>query len=160
MKDGIKIRGFSRVRILENGKIKGDSGLVGPNIVVNKGFEDICKQLGNGSPAWIWDYIGLGTGTTPNATHTTLNGEIMGSTQKKVVVDAVIGSKTLRLTVTFASSDNFLTAAANVRNIGIFCGSHVTGSLQNAVFHAGNTYASSSCNTNQDINATYEIQFS
>jgi len=45
-----KIRGFSRVQLVEDGRIVGDSGWTGPNAVVNLGFRDYLVDL-------IADYI-------------------------------------------------------------------------------------------------------
>ena len=78
----------------------------------------------------------------------------MGSTQRKAPTVSVTSSKTLRFTATFYSSDSFLTGASNLQNVGLF-----ESSAANSLF-AGNTYASSSCNTNQNVNVTYDIQFS
>jgi hypothetical protein len=39
-------------------------------------------------------------------------------------------------------------------NVGLFATSNTNDTL-----FAGNTYASSSCNTNQNVNVTYQIRF-
>ncbi len=156
---GIRVHGFYRVRLTEEGnpaKIAGDSGWH-ENTVVNEGFDDyLCRLLAATASSKQVRYIALGTGTAPNATHTTLDGEIMGSTQRKTATISVSNSKTVRFLATFYSSDSFLTGAgSNLRNIGLF----ESNQTDNILF-AGSTYASSSCNTNQNVNVTYDIQFS
>jgi len=156
IREPVKIEGFSRVQIEENGKIVGDSGWVGPNQITNLGYLNyLVNLLGAGAGSKYVSYVALGTGTAPNATHTTLDGEIMDSTQRKSVTFASNGSTTAEFTATFASSDNFLTAAANLSNIGLFAAT-----TTNDTLFAGNTYTSSSCDTNQNVNVTYQIRFS
>ena len=159
MKDGIKIRGFSRVRITEKGKVVGDSGLIGPNVFCNDGFYNMLTGI-RGVAGYEITVVAIGTGTIPNASHVTLNGEIMGSTKRLGINATVINSKTYRMLFTFASSASFLTAAANIQNIGLFMVTATATGVQLNKLICGNTYSSSSCNTNQDINGTYEIQFS
>lgn len=155
------IKGFSRVTISEpqpdgTEKIVGDSGFCGPNQITNNGFLNfLVKLLGNSAGSKQVGYVALGTGSAPNATHNTLNGEIMSSTQRKAVTFGTVGSTTAQFTATFASSDSFLTAAANLSNIGLFAATTTDDTL-----FAGNTYASSSCATNQNVNVTYQIRFS
>lgn len=162
IKESLNIRGFSRVQIthFENGKeiIDGDSGevLLGPNQVTNDGFREylVLTLMGNaGSKNVGW--VALGTGTMPGAAHTTLNGEVMDSTQRLAVTTGSITSTTAQFTATFESSDNFLSAQYNLRNIGLFANS-----TTNETLFAGNTYDSSTCDTNQNVNVTYQIQFS
>lgn len=155
-REEIKVRGFFRVQI-ENpktGKLHGDSGWR-RNVVVNEGFQDyLCRLIANTTGSKQIRSVALGTGTAPNATHTTLNGEISGSTKRQTVVVSVSASKTVRFTATFNSVDSFLAVQASLRNIGLFHSSEV-----NATLFAGSTYASSSCDTNQNVNVTYDIQF-
>jgi hypothetical protein len=154
-KDGIKIHGFYRVTLDDgNGEIVGDSGW-GENLVTNVGFSDyLCALLAKTTNSKQVGFIALGEGTVPNATHATLANEIMLSTQRKAPTVTVTGSKTLRFTATFYSSDSFLTGASDLQNVGLYSGSSGIG------LFAGNTYASSSCNTNQNVNVTYDIEFS
>jgi len=155
-KEGTKIHGFTRVQIEENGKIIGDTGFVGPNQITNDGFlQYLCNTLGGNAGSKIVGFVALGTGGAPASNATTLAGEIMSSTQRGAVTYAAVGSTTAQFTATFASSANFLSAAANLSNIGLF---NVTNT--NATLFAGNTFASSSCNTNQNVNVTYQIRFS
>ena len=155
------IKGFSRVQITEDlpdGKVKvvGDSGYCGPNQITNLGFLNyLVLLLGASAGSKQVGFVALGTGSAPNATHTTLNGEIMSSTQRKAVTFGSVSSTTAQFTATFASSDSFLTAAANLSNIGLFAAT-----TTNDTLFAGNTYTSSSCATNQNVNVTYQIRFS
>ena len=79
----------------------------------------------------------------------------MGSTQRKAVTYANDSSTTAVFTATFASSESFVTAAYDISNIGLF-----NSNATNNTLFAGNTYTSSSLNTNQNVNVTYEIRFS
>ena len=153
--DGIAIRGFFRVTLDDGtGDIVGDSGF-NPNVVTNDGYADyLCKNLAGTSGSKQIGFIALGSGTLSNVTHATLDKEIMLSTQRKAPTVTVTGSKTLRFTATFFSSDSFLTAAKNLANVGLYSNS------SGVALFAGNTYASSSCNTNQNVNVTYDIEFS
>lgn len=154
-RDHIKLRGLFRVALEKNGEIVGDSGFC-PNQVTNLGFDQYLAQLlGAVAGSKQVGYVALGTGSAPNASHTTLDGEIMASTKRKAVTAATTGSKTVRFTATFASSDSFITGASNISNIGLF-----NSTQTNATLFAGNTYASSALNTNQNVNVTYDIQFS
>lgn len=155
-KDGVQIHGFSRVQIEEDGKVVGDSGWIGPNQITNLGFLNyLCDLLGGSASSKYVGWVALGTGTVPGASDTTLHGEIMDSTQRKSVTYGSVSSTTAQFTATFASSDNFLSAAANLSNIGLFANS-----TTNETLFAGNTYTSSSCDTNQNVNVTYQIRFS
>ena len=152
MKDGLKIKGMFRVQLNEDGKVVGDSGWK-TNLITNDGFNDyLCKALGAVSGSKQISHLALGTGSTPAATDTTLSGEV----QKRQAVTAATSSssKTIRFTGTFSSANSFVTATANISNIGLF-NSSSTGTL-----FAGNTFASSAVATNQNVNATYDIIFS
>lgn len=157
-KEGIKVRGFFRVQILDGdnktGKVVGDSGWR-ENLVVNLGFQDyLCKTLAGSSGSKTISHVALGTGGAPVAADTSLAGEIMSSTQRVTVSPSVVSSKTIQFTAAFASANSFLTASANLSNIGLF-NTSTAGTL-----FSGNTYSSSACATNQSVNATYQIRFS
>ena len=156
--DGVRVRGFYRVQITEpnpgeNPEIVGDSGLL-ENQVVNLGFlHYLVNSLGSIAGSKYITHAGVGTGTAPGAAATSLEGETDKRTST-VNSSTVAGSKTLRMTMTFGSSDSFVTATRNLSNIGLF-NTSAAGTL-----FSGNTYASSSCATNQNVNATYDIVFS
>lgn len=153
----LRLRGFYRVQIEEEGKVVGDSGW-NENQVTNEGMRDyLCRLLGGIANSKQVSHAALGTGGAPNATDTTLPGEIdHSSTSRAAVSAATNGSSSVRFTATFASSDSFMSATANISNIGLYQQSDVT----TATLFAGNTFASSSCATNQNVNATYDITFS
>lgn len=152
--DEVKARGFFRVHLVENGRVVGDSGWR-KNQVVNLGFQDyLCKTLGGMSGSKTISHVALGTGGAPAASDTSLAGEIMSSTQRVTVSPSTIASKTLQMTAAFASSNSFLTATANLSNIGLF-NTSTAGTL-----FAGNTFTSSACATNQNVNITYQVRFS
>ena len=158
IKSAIKVRGFFRINILKDrdGKeiIVGDSGWM-KNQVVNLGFQDyLCQTLAGMAGSKTVSYVALGTGGAPAAADTGLAGEIMSSTQRKTVSPSTIASKTVQFTAAFASSASFLSAAANLSNIGLF------NTSSGGTIFAGNTYASSSCATNQSVNVSYQIRFS
>ena len=154
--DGVTIRGFYRLHIEEDGKIVGDSGWYENNIT-NLGIQfylaAALAALANSSQI---SFAGIGTGTAPGDTDTTLDGEVTGTSAqvwRASVVAASNGSTAVRFTGTFSSNVSFVTTTENISNIGLFRSS--TG----GTLFAGNTYAGSSVGTNQNVNFTYEITF-
>ena len=153
-KDSVQVRGFFKLEITEDGKVIGKTGFL-PNQVVNLGFDQYLAQtLGGMAGSKTVSHVALGTGGAPGATDTALAGEIMSSTQRGTVSPSTIASKTVQFTRAFASSDSFLTASANLSNVGLFNTS--TG----GTLFAGNTFTSSAVATNQNVNVTYQIRFS
>jgi len=150
---GLKIKGFYRVHIVDpDGKIAGDSGWK-KNQVTNLGFNKfLVSALGSIAGSLHVSHLALGTGTVPGAAATSLDGEV--TSRQAVTAATSATSKTLRLTGTFSSADNFVGATVTLQNIGLF-NSASAGSL-----FAGNTYATSTCATNQNVNCTYDIVFS
>lgn len=151
-KDKIKVHGSFRLQISENGKTVSDTDFI-DNQVVNLGFNDyLVKTLGAISGSKQISHVALGTGGAPAAADTSLSGEV----QKRAAVTAATSSssKTLRFTATFASSNSFVTASANISNIGLF------NTSSSGTLFSGNTFASSSVATNQDVNVTYDLTFS
>lgn len=155
-RDSVKIHGFFRLNIVEGNKVVGDTGWC-KNQITNEGFRNfLVRALStNGTGSSQVSYVALGTGTVPGAAATTLDGEIMSSTQRKSVTFATNGSTTAEFTATFASSNSFISGNSNISNIGLFAAT-----TTNATLFAGNTYASSTLGTNQDVNVTYQIRFS
>jgi hypothetical protein len=157
MDSAVKLKGFFRLQIEDgpSGKIVGDSGWI-ENQVTNLGFKlYLADNIGKSSGSKQIAYVALGTGAAPASNATTLPGEIMASTQRTTVTYANVASNTAQFTATFSSGDSFLTLSQNLSNIGLFA----TTSTSDTIF-AGNTYASSSCDTNQNVNCTYQIRFS
>lgn len=152
MSDGLKVKGFFRLQITENGKVVGDSGWK-KNQVTNLGFNQyLVSTLGAIAGSKQVSHMALGTGTVPGVAATTLDGE--QSVRESVTAATSSSSKTVRFTATFASADSFVTATKNISNVGLF------NSSSGGTLFAGNTYASSSVATNQNVNATYDIIFS
>lgn len=156
--DGIKAKGMFRLQLTEdiNGetKIVGDSGWKS-NQITNLGFNDfLVSALGGISGSSQVTYMALGSGGVPVATATSLSGEV----QVRAAVTAATSStsKSVQFTATFSSANSFVTNTQNISNIGLFATSTQAG----GTLFAGNTYTSSSCATNQNVNATYAINFS
>jgi len=151
--EGLRIRGFSRVRIREGDQIVGDSGYVGPNQVVNLGFNDyICQLIGDMAGSKQVTHVALGTGTDPGAADTSLEGEIQ--VRQSITAATSSTSKKLRCTATFNSALSFCTTTQNISNIGLF-NTSAAGTLL-----CGNTFASSSCASNQQCEITYDLDMS
>ena len=161
-KESCAVRGFFRLNIVDpDGTVAGDSGWV-ENQVTNLGYKlYLADNIGSSAGSKQIAYIALGTGTAPNATHTSLNGEILNSdggasVTRKAATYSNIASTTAQFVATFASgATGHFSAQQNLSNIGLF-----ENNIQADTLFAGTTYASSSCDTNQAVNVTYQIQFS
>lgn len=153
VQEGIKIRGFYRVHIVnEDGSLAGDSGWH-ENLVTNAGFLNyLVETLGAIAGSIQVSHLALGSGGAPVGTDTTLAGEVVK--RQAVTAATSSSSKAVTFTGTFSSANSFVTNTQNISNIGLF-NSSATGTL-----FSGNTYASSSCATNQQVNTTYTISFS
>lgn len=155
----VGVRGFYRVNIRNNdGSLHGDSGWM-ENTIVNLGFQDfLCANLAGTTGSKRVLGLSIGSGTAPGATHTTLDGEIstakrMGGTDMVVAISN--DSKKIQFKATFFSSRSFLASSSSLRNIGLFDATTAVGNL-----FAGSTYAVSTCDTNQNVETTYRIDFS
>ncbi len=157
--DGVKIRGFYRIQLTEDGKgVVGDSGWK-ENQVTNLGINQYIVNwlLGDTANGKSVTYAALGTGGAPASNDTSLSGEIThGASSRATVSTSVVASRTAQFTGAFNSANSFVTASANISNIGLFN----TSTTNVGTLFAGNTYASSSCATNQSVNYTYQIRFS
>ncbi len=156
IKDSANPRGFFRVQITENGKgVVGDSGWQ-ENQVTNDGITQyLINNLCGAAGTKAVTHLALGTGGAPAASDTTLAGELAEAAGRQAVSTSVVASKTAQFTGQFASANSFVTATRNISNIGLFN----TSTAATGTLFAGNTYASSSCATNQNVNATYQIRF-
>ncbi len=146
----IHLRGFTHVVLEQDGQIVGDSGWL-QNQITDEGVRQyLAYALGaiGGSKQVV--AVALGTGTVPGAAATTLDGEITGTSSggRVTVTAASSGSTAVQFTATFSSSNSFVTATANISNIGLFN----TSAYTSGTLFAGNTYGSSSCATNQNVN--------
>lgn len=150
---GLKIHGFTRIQLVEDDKIVGDSGW-SKNQITNEGVRNyLVYLLGAVAGSSQIGYAALGSGTEPGAAATTLDDELAEGVRDAVAA-ASNGSTSVRFTGTFASGDSFVTATRDISNIGLFA------TDSGGTLFAGNTYASSSCATNQNVNYTYDITFS
>ena len=156
-KDGVSLRGFFRLQIEgPDGEIVGDSGW-NENTVTNDGKREyLVYTLGSLVGSKYLSYAALGEGSQPGAADTSLESEISGtggSTIRDAMTRQSNGSTALRCLGTFASTDSFVTTNENISNIGLFRSSSA------GTIFAGNTYASSTVGTNQNVNYTYDITF-
>lgn len=158
MAEDLGLRGFFRVHIVDpDGTLTGDSGWH-KNQIVNLGVNDYLAQLlGGMAGSKKITHAALGTGTAPGATATSLEGELDETSSRAAITAATSSSSfKLRCTATFDSANSFVSDTVTLQNIGLFNLSNVTsGSL-----FCGNTYATSTCATNQNVNITYDIDFS
>jgi len=157
-----KLRGMFRLQIEEDGNIIGDSGWR-ENLITNVGFLNMVNQMGTSLTGSKLSYAALGTGGVPNATDTTQSGEVSTNGSGSVVRAALTAatsstSKTLHNTATFSSSNSFITAAANISNIGLWQTSGPT--TASGSIMQGQTYTSSALATNQNVNISYDLIFS
>ena len=153
----IKAKGRFRLQITEDGEVVGDSGWH-ENQVVNLGFNQylVLSLLGDGA-AKSASHIALGTGTAPGAAATSLEGELDQTSSRASVTTATSSSsKRARFTATFASNSSFVSTTMSLKNIGLFNTSAAT----TGTIFSGNTYATSTCATNQQVNVTYDVDFS
>jgi hypothetical protein len=156
MNQGLKIKGMFRIQITEDGRLVGDSGWR-ENNVTNNGMDQYILQLMTGDAASKRvTHAALGTGgTLTNATNQ-IPGEIAHNVSSRAAVTAVTSaSSRVRFTATFNSANSFVSASANISNIGLYQQSNTN----TATVFAGNTYTSSTVATNQNVNVTYDINF-
>ena len=148
--EGIRVRGFFRVQIEdEQDGIVGDSGWQ-ENVITNLGFLNVVNQLGTSLTGSKHSHLALGSGGAPATNATSLGGEVE---VRAALTAASSGSTALQMTATFASAASFVTNTQNISNIGVF------GTSSGGTLLSGNTYASSSCATNQAVNCTYTWTF-
>ena len=156
--EGMKIRGAYRLQIVDpDGSVAGDSGWH-KNQIVNLGVNDyVCQLLGDMAGSKQITHMALGTGTAPGAAATSLEGEL-DETSSRAAVTAATSSSSMkaRFTATFNSANSFVTATMSIKNIALFHQSNVTA----GTLFAGNTYATSTVATNQNVNATYDVDMS
>lgn len=156
----LQLRGMYRVHIVEqDGRIVGDSGWC-KNRIVDDGFLQYLITPLSGGAAKAVGRMMLGTGTEPGAAATSLNGELShftgaSSTRNRATVSTVAaGSTGIQFRATFLSNPGFVTAAVTISNIGLINNVDAAGTI-----FSGNTFASSALNTNQDVQATYAVNF-
>ncbi len=146
-------RGFYRIKLEDGktGKKTGDSGWL-ENQVTNLGVQDyllqwLCENTASGKSV---SHVALGTGAAPGSSSTSLGGEVDKRTSVSTSIES---SRTAQFTAQFNSSNSFVTTTQDIANIGLF------NTSSGGTIFAGNTYSSSSCATNQNVNVTYQIRF-
>jgi hypothetical protein len=153
MAECLKVKGAYRLTIADqDGTIRGDSGWH-DNQITNLGFLNfLIGTMAARAGSIQVSHLALGTGGAPAAADTTLSGEI----QKRQAVTAATSntSKAITFTGTFSSANSFCTTTQNISNIGLF------GTSSGGTLMCGNTFASSSCASNQNVNVTYTLSLS
>ena len=150
-------KGFFHLQIEDpDGTIVGDSGVV-PNLVTLHGFQHIGLLVGTALSGTQYSHMNVGEGGVPATNATSLPNEVVGTSavvQRQVpTASTEAGSKTLRFLATMDQANSFVTAEESISNVGIF--NHSDGSS----LCAGAVYTQSSCNTNQNVNITYDLIF-
>jgi hypothetical protein len=161
--DGIRVRGSFRLNIVEDTPdgvvILGDSGWV-PNTVTQYGFEEFITDLiAEDAGSLTVSHAGLGTGTAAiNSTQSKLTSELTHSTSGRAAVTAATSNTSVKVrwVGTFASANSFVTAAVTVGEVGLF----QVSTTNAATLAAGATFSTSQVSTNQNVNLTYDWDFS
>lgn len=154
-KEKVGLRGFFRAQVTEGGKVVGDSGWQ-ENQVLNLGIEQyIVTWVVSGAGGKAVTFMAIGTGGAPASADTTIAGQLTDG-KRAAVSTSIVSSRTAQFTAAFNSSDSFLTATANISNVGL-----VNTSATNAgTFLCGAAFASSAIATNNNLNVTYQVRFS
>jgi len=154
--DDMNVRGFYRLQIVDDkAGVIGDSGWH-ENQVTNLGIRQyLVGWLTSGTGKSV-THAALGTGGAPASDATTLSGENYhqsadATTNSRAGVStSIVASGTAQFTAGFASSNSFVTASADISNIGLF-ETYLTSLANAGTLFAGNTYASSTVATNQAV---------
>lgn len=157
--EAMGVKGTFRLQIVEDTadglpRVVGDSGWI-QNQITNEGFRYfIGAAMGGISGSSQVTHMALGSGGAPASNATSLTGEV----QVRAAVTAATSSNSrgVVFTATFASANSFVTNTQNISNMGLFATSTAGG----GTLACGAAFASSSCATNQTVNATYNITFS
>lgn len=152
-KEPIKLEGRYRLEIEEDGKIISRSKWYKNQITV-PGIElFLARTLGKIAGSLQVGYAALGTGTAPSSTTTGLPNELAEGVRDAVTAATTNSSSGVRFVGTFASAESFVTANRTIQNIGLFQ------TDSGGTLFAGNTYATSQVQTNQNVNYSYQINF-
>jgi hypothetical protein len=157
IKDGSFVKGFFRLNIIDHSgkkpKVVGDSGWC-QNQITNAGYSNFIIGPMIGANSSSIAYAALGTGTAPASSDTGLLGELGSSNARFAVAGALTGTKSAQWTGSLNS--NVYGATAAINNVGLFAVS----TTRAGTVCAGNTFATSTLQTNQTLNLTYSITFS
>ncbi len=154
-KDNLGVRGFFRAQVEdENGRIVGDSGWR-ENQVLNDGITQYILDWLVGNTGKAVTHMAIGTGGAPASNDTTLAGQVANG-KRATVSTSIVASRTAQFTAAFNSVDSFLTATANISNVGLVN----TSATNLGTFLCGAAFASSAIATNNNLNITYQVRFS
>lgn len=154
-KDNLGVRGFFRAQVEdETGRIVGDSGWR-ENQVLNDGITQYIIDWLRGGTGKAVTHMAIGTGGAPASADTTIAGQVANG-KRAAVSTSIVSSRTAQFTAAFASSDSFLTATANISNVGLVN----TSATNLGTFLCGAAFASSAIATNNNLNVTYQVRFS
>jgi len=152
--ENVGVRGFFRLQIEDSGRVVGDSGWR-ENQVLNDGINQyIVNAIINDSPKVV-THMAIGTGGAPASNATTIAGQVTDG-KRAAVSTSVVSSRTAQFTAAFNSSDSFLSASANISNVGLVN----TSATNLGTFLCGAAFASSAIATNNNLNVTYQVRFS
>lgn len=154
--ESVKMRGFYRIQQELDGRVIGDSGWQ-ENQVTNLGINQYIVNwvLGDTTNGKSVTHMAIGTGAAPASNDTTLSGQVANGLRASVST-SVVSSRTAQFTAAFNSSDSFLTASANISNVGLVN----TSTTSAGTFLAGAAFTSSAIATNNNLNVTYQVRFS
>lgn len=159
----ISVNGFFRLHLVEHDedgtpRIVGNSGWFHNRIPNDGNLDYLCRLLSATGASKQISRMMLGTGTLPATNGTTLPGELNTATYTRTTVTVstggALGSTSVEFQATFSSASGHITATTTLQNIGIINETTSAGTI-----FAGNTYATSVWNTNQDAQCTYRITF-
>ncbi len=153
-KQQVGVRGFFRAQVEEGGRIVGDTGWR-ENQVLNDGITQYLIDWLRGGSGKAVTHMAIGTGGAPASNDTTLSGQVANG-KRAAVSTSIVSSRTAQFTAAFASSDSFLTATANISNVGLVN----TSATNLGTFLCGAAFASSAIATNNNLNITYQVRFS
>jgi hypothetical protein len=155
MKDGIKVKGFTRLQLKNRrtGDVEGDSGWK-QNVVTEIGFDNyIVDNLGGAGGALTVTHLALGTQTNaPVSTQTTTSGEGAWAA-REAATTSLVGNGTFQCTASWETDE---ATQSNVGSIAM----HNTSTIAAASAACIATFASSTKTTDQTLNATYQLRFS
>ena len=157
-KDGLKVRGFFRLNIVNpDGKVAGDSGWV-ENQIVNTGYQNFLQYVlvGNAASKTV-SHAALGTGTGAATADATLVGQLTETGCKVAITTGTAGSKTVSWTFTVPSGT--LAAASTINNVALYYYTAQAQPNTSGTMMCGTSYATSQLATNQAVNGTYQISF-
>ncbi|MBU2061864.1 MAG: hypothetical protein KKH44_08475 [Bacteroidetes bacterium] len=151
------VKGFFRLNIVDHsGKkpsVVGDTGWC-ENQITNAGYSNfIIGPMVADAASSVIGYAALGTGSVPASNATGLAGELVSANCRFALAATVTGTKSAQFTGSLNS--NVYQATAAINNVGLF----QTNAITAGTIAAGNTYATSTLQTNQTVNLTYSITF-